>query len=164
MGWVFAYGSLMGDAVLARYPARAARLSGYHRAFAHESRRRWGSPERPCPILGLAEGGECWGLAYAVPPEDEARIARGLARREAAAERRRVVKTVETAEGEVSAWVWVSGDAGLRDDQATLETKLRAAHGIVGNGAEYVRTVAHALDLHGLRDPLVDELWARLSG
>ena len=164
MGWVFAYGSLMGDAVLSRYPARPARLAGYHRAFAHESRRRWGTPERPCPILGLAEGGECWGVAYAVPAEDEARIARNLARREAASERRRVTKPVETAGGEVSAWVWVSPAAPALDDPATLETRLRAAHGIVGNGSEYVRTVVQALDLHGLRDPLVDGVWARLGG
>ena len=67
MAWVFAYGSLMGDAVLGRYPARPARLAGYHRAFVHESRRRWGSKDHPCPILGLAKGGECWGIAYAVP-------------------------------------------------------------------------------------------------
>jgi cation transport regulator ChaC len=96
-----------------------------------------------------------------VPPEDEARIARGLAHREAAKERLRVVKTVETPDGEVSAWVWVSGE-GARDDAATLEARLRAAHGIVGNGTEYVRTVAQALDQHGLHDPLVNALWSRL--
>ena len=45
MSRVFAYGSLMGDAVLARYPVRPARLAGYHRAFLHESRQRWGRPE-----------------------------------------------------------------------------------------------------------------------
>jgi hypothetical protein len=33
---------------------------------------------------------------------------------------------------------------------------------VVGNGAEYVRTLVHALELHDLRDPLVDGLWARL--
>jgi len=162
MSWVFAYGSLMGDAVLARYPARPARLVGYHREFAHESRRRWGTKDQPCPILGLVQGGECWGVAYAVPPEDEARIERGLSRREAASERHREVKTVETPQGEVKAWVWVSRE-GTHDDAATLEARLRAAHGIVGNGAEYVRTVAQALDLHGLHDPLVNALWSLLA-
>jgi cation transport regulator ChaC len=108
------------------------------------------------------EGGECWGVAYAVPPEDEARIERGLARREAASERHREVKTVETPQGEVRASVWVSAE-GTRDDAATLEARLRAAHGVVGNGTEYVRTVAQALDLHGLHDPLVNALWSRLA-
>lgn len=162
MAWVFAYGSLMGDAVLARYSARPARLPGYHREFAHESRRRWGSPDSPCPIVGLAPGGECWGIAYAVPAQDEARIARSLARREAADERRRETQTVQTPDGDVPAWVWVSSPTRSAEDEATLETRLRAAHGIVGNGTEYVRTLVHALDLHGLRDPLVDGLWARL--
>ena len=63
MGWVFAYGSLMGDAVLARYPARPARLAGYHREFAHESRRRWGSPERASPKQGVVHGGVLLGRA-----------------------------------------------------------------------------------------------------
>ena len=45
MAWVFAYGSLMGDAVLRRYRARPARLPELRRAFLHESRRRWGTPE-----------------------------------------------------------------------------------------------------------------------
>jgi len=162
MAWVFAYGSLMGDAILGRYSARPARLSGYRRAFVHESRRRWGSPDRPCPIVGLTEGGECWGIAYAVPPEDEARIATSLARREAADERRREIQTVETPDGPVSAWVYVSTKPTHADEPSTIEARLRSAHGVVGNGAEYVRTLVHALELHDLRDPLVDGLWARL--
>jgi cation transport protein ChaC len=164
MAWVFAYGSLMGDAVLSRYPARPARLAGYHRAFVHESRRRWGSNDHPCPILGLAKGGECWGIAYAVPADDEARVARDLAHREASAERRRVTEAVETPEGEVRAWVFVSPDKDREASEATLEVLFRAAHGTVGNGAEYVRSVVHALELHDLKDPLVDELWGRLRG
>jgi cation transport protein ChaC len=164
MAWVFAYGSLMGDAMLGRYPARPARLAGYHRAFVHESRRRWGSEAHPCPILGLAKGGECWGIAYDVPAGDETKLARDLGRREGTAERRRVTQAVETPDGEVPAWVYVSSDAEREADEATLEARLRAAHGIVGNGAEYVRTLVHALELHDLKDPLVDDLWGRLRG
>jgi hypothetical protein len=33
----------------------------------------------------------------------------------------------------------------------------------VGRGVEYVRTILHALELWGLRDPLVDSAWARLA-
>ena len=111
MSQVFAYGSLMGDAALARYPTRPARLPGYHRAFLHESRRRWGRPEAPCPILGLSPGGECWGLLFDVPDEDRARIMRALDKREAAAERRRETHTVETPDGPIPAVVWVSRKA-----------------------------------------------------
>jgi cation transport protein ChaC len=164
VAWVFAYGSLMGDAVLGRYRARPARLPDYRRAFLHESRRRWGTPECPCPILGLAPGGECWGLAFEVPDADRRAVARALAKREAAAERRRETLSADTAEGPVEAWVWVSRVPNGAADLATLEARLRAAHGVVGTGVEYVRALVHAMEPHGLRDPLVDALWARLRG
>jgi cation transport regulator ChaC len=163
VAWVFAYGSLMGDAVLGRCSARPARLADYRRAFLHESTRRWGTPEHPCPILGLAPGGQCWGLAFDVPDADRGAVLRSLAKREAADERRRETLSAETPDGPVEAWVWLSrAPNGGREDPASLEARLRAAHGVVGTGVEYVRTLVHAMELHGIHDPLVDALWARL--
>jgi cation transport protein ChaC len=163
--WVFAYGSLMGDALLGRYRALPARLSDYRRAFLHESRRRWGTPESPCPILGLASGGECWGLAFEIPGTERRAVQSALEKREAAGERRRETLTTETPEGPVDAWVWVSrasnGSSGA--DLEAVEARLRAAHGAVGTGAEYVRTLVHAMEPHGLHDPLVETLWKRLQ-
>jgi cation transport protein ChaC len=166
MAWAFAYGSLMGDAVLGRYLVRPARLSGFQRAFLHESTRRWGTPEHPCPILGLAQGGECWGLAFAIPEAERRAVERALAKREAARERRRETRVAETPEGAVDAWVWLSrasnGKGGT--DLDALEQRLRAAHGGVGTGVEYVRTVVHAMERHGIHDSLIATLWARLQG
>ncbi len=166
MAWVFAYGSLMGDAVLRRYRARPARLPGYRRAFLHESRRRWGTPESPCPILGLAPGDECWGLAFEIPDADRRVAQSAIEKREAVSERRRETRAAETAEGPVDAWVWVSREPFRSDgaDLEAVEARLRAAHGVVGTGAEYVRTLVHAMEPHGISDPLVDALWARLRG
>ena len=165
MPQVFAYGSLMGDAALTRYPTRPARLPGLHRAFLHASRRRWGRPEAPCPIVGLAPGGECWGLVFDVPDEDRPRVMRALEKREAARERRKETRTVETPDGPLPAVVWVSrNDQNPPPSLETLEASLRAAHGVVGNGSEYVRGMVHAMQLHGIRDPLVDALWERLRG
>jgi len=163
---VFAYGSLMGDAALARYRTRPARLPGYQRAFLHESKQRWGRPEAPCPILGLSSGGECWGLVFEVPAEDRPRIMRALEKREAARERRRETCTVETPDGPTEAVVWVSrnADGDSAANLESLEARLRAAHGAVGNGSEYVRGLVHAMELHGIRDSLVDTLWERLRG
>jgi cation transport regulator ChaC len=66
----------------------------------------------------------------------------------------------------VDAWVWVSrpsdGDGGA--DLEAVEARLRAAHGVVGTGAEYVRTLVHAMEPHGIQDPLVEALWKRLQG
>ena len=166
MDRVFAYGSLMGDAALTRYPARPARLPGYHRAFLHESRQRWGRPDQACPTLGLAPGGECWGIVFDTPEADRRRVLRSLERREGAGERRRETRVVETPEGPVDAWVWISRGIPPNGmvDVAELEARLRAAHGVVGTGAEYVRTLVHAMELHGIRDPLVETLWERLRG
>ena len=165
---VFAYGSLMGDAALTRHRTRPARLAGYHRAFLHESRQRWGRPGSPCPILGLSPGGECWGLLFDVPDEDRVRIMRALGKREAVNERRRETHTVETPDGPVPAVVWVSrninGNGASSPSLESLEARLRAAHGTVGTGSEYVRELVHAMELHGIRDPLVDTLWERLRG
>jgi cation transport protein ChaC len=165
MGWVFAYGSLMGDAALRRCASRPARLPGYHRAFSHTSTRRWGRPDAPCPTLGLASGGECWGVAFQIPPDEHGSVLRALERREGARERRRETLGVETPDGTVDAWVWVSRNGraeGREGDPALLEARLRSAHGTVGTGSEYVRTLVQALELHGLRDPIVDALWDRL--
>jgi cation transport protein ChaC len=164
VAWVFAYGSLMGDAVLGRYRARPARLPSHHRVFLHESTRRWGTRERPCPILGLAAGGECWGLAFDVPDADLLSVERALAKREAAGERRLETLRADTPDGPVEARVWVSRGAGAGEvDVASVEARLRAAHGVVGTGVEYVRTLVHAMQPHGIHDPLVDALWARLE-
>jgi cation transport protein ChaC len=157
----------MGDALLTRYPARPARLQGYHRAFIHESTKRWGQAAQPCPIVGLVAGGECWGLVFEIPREERASVLRKLDRREGAREKRCETRRVETPDGPIEARVWVSANGrsdGPGADLPGLEARLRAAHGVVGTGTEYVRTMVHALELHGLRDPLVDELWARLRG
>lgn len=167
MDRVFAYGSLMGDALLGRFTGRAARLPGLHRTFAHESRRRWGRPGEPCPVLGLAPGGECWGVVFDIPDDERAAVQRALERRECADEKRRETLVVETSDGPLEARVWVSAngrDGDRAPDLPALEARLRAAHGTVGTGTEYVRTLVHALELHGLNDPLVDGLWARLRG
>jgi glutathione-specific gamma-glutamylcyclotransferase len=162
---VFAYGSLMGDAVLGSFRALPARVAGLHRAFLHESRRRWGTPDHPCPILGLAAGGECWGLLFEIPDGERRRVESSLGKREAARERRRETRRAETPAGPAEAWVWVSRTPpGTESDLEAVEARLRAAHGVVGTGVEYVRGVVHALEQHGMRDPFVEELWARLHG
>jgi len=167
MSWMFAYGDLMGEHLLRDYAAQPALLSGYHRSFNHYSTRLWGSPERPCPVLGLAPGGECWGLAFRVPWLHRRRMARRLEPTENKQQYRRLRLPVRLNTGlEPEASVWVS-DAGYahRDLLAAADraTRFIEAHGHAGRGAEYVRTVAQALELWGLRDPLIEELWTELS-
>ena len=167
MTWVFTYGSLMGDNAMRHFEGRPARLPGLHRSFNHLSTQRWGTPERPCPILGLSPGGECWGVAFDVPGSEEKEIQRLLDRREAGGEYERVQAAIELPDASTpKAWVRVSRPAyangGRFSEPAVLEPALRAAHGVVGTGLEYVRTVVHALELRGLRDPYIESLWQRL--
>ena len=167
MPFVFAYGSLMSDNALGHLQPRPARLAGWHRAFNHRSVLRWGRPEQPCPILGLLPGGDCWGLAFELPGERERSTLRMLARREAAAEYERRPLAVQLVGGGVPAWVALSRPEhahGHDDDLDALAASLRAAHGVVGTGSEYVRGLAHALEQHELRDALVESLWCRLGG
>lgn len=39
---------------------------------------------------------------------------------------------------------------------------LRGARGLVGTGAEYIRTIVHAMELWGVEDPLVTDMWERV--
>jgi glutathione-specific gamma-glutamylcyclotransferase len=158
----------MGDNALRHFAGRPARLAGFHRSFNHVSTQRWGTPERPCPILGLSAGGECWGVAFDVPGPAEKDILRLLDRREAAREYERVQAAIELPEAStVKAWVRMTRTAyangGRFSDPSVLEQALRAAHGVVGTGVEYVRTLVHALELRGLRDPFLESLWERLK-
>ena len=144
-------------------PARpAARL----RAFLHESRRRWGTPESPCPILGLAPGGECWGLVFEVP-DDESRLVQTRAR-EARGRRGAPAGDPDDRDPRGPGGRLGLGLAGVErrggTDLEAVEARLRAAHGVVGTGPEYVRTLVHAMEPHGIQDPLVETLWKRLQG
>lgn len=157
----------MGDNALGQLRPRPARLAGWHRAFNHRSLSRWGQPEHPCPIVGLQPGGECWGLVFEVTAEREASFLRMLGRREAAAEYERKPLPVELAGDSVQAWVALSRPEYARDhadDLDALAERLRGAHGVVGTGSEYVRTLAHALEQHALHDALIETLWRRLGG
>ena len=105
------------------------------------------------------------GLAFEIPDAERRLIESALEKREAAGERRRQTRPTETPDGPVNAWVWVSSpsNASGEADLETIAARLRAAHGVVGTGAEYVRTLVHAMEPHGIHDPLVDALWKRLQ-
>jgi cation transport protein ChaC len=167
MTWLFAYAELMGEHLLRSYGVQAAVLPGYQRRFLHASTLLWGAPEHPCPLVGLAEGGTCPGLAFKAPWLMRRMLLRRLVPTENRGEYRRVHRAIELRDGlEVRALVWVSrtGESGPRwtDENAVVEGLL-AAHGTVGRGVEYVRTIFHALELWGLRDPVIDSVWARLA-
>lgn len=164
---IFAYGSLMGDNALRDCRGRRALLRGYHRSFNHVSNLRWGTSDHPCPIFGLSPEGECWGVAFEVPPQGQRAVLQRLERREGTDQRQKTQVTVELPEGPGEAWTWVTRpeyrNGHLWEDPDLVAHALQSAHGIVGTGVEYVRTVVHALELHGLHDLEVQSLWQRIK-
>jgi cation transport protein ChaC len=168
VSWLFAFAELMGEVLLREYQGQPARLVGYHRSFNHASTLLWGSPEHPCPIVGLSPGGECWGLAFQVPWSDRRRMLRRLAPTENQAEYAKQRLHVSLQSGLTQpAIVWVSqshlGEAGRWASDEAVEEALLAAHGTAGRGVEYLRTIFHALELWGMHDPMVETLWERLA-
>jgi cation transport protein ChaC len=168
VSWLFAYAELMGEVLLREYRAQPARLAGYHRSFNHGSTLLWGSPQHPCPLIGLSPGGECWGLAFEVPWADRRRMLRRLEPTENGAEyaKRRLPVVLESGATQ-RATVWVSqpgvGEPNRWSKDEALEEALLAAHGTAGRGVEYLRTIFHALELWGMRDPLIEAVWGDLA-
>jgi cation transport protein ChaC len=170
VSWLFAYAELMGEVLLREYQAQPARLAGYHRSFNHGSTLLWGSPERPCPLIGLSPGGECWGLAFEVPwaGADRRRMLRRLEPTENRAEYVRRRAPVALQDGSTQrATVWVTrpgvGETDTWSTDERVEEALLASHGTAGRGVEYLRTIFHALELWGMRDPRVETVWQHLA-
>ena len=64
--WVFGYGSLMWSPGFAFRERALARLHGFHRALCILSTRYRGTARRPGLVMGLCQGGSCWGVAYRI--------------------------------------------------------------------------------------------------
>ena len=85
--WVFGYGSLIWDEWADRFGCirrERATLEKYRRDFNKASVRRWGSPERPGPTLGLTSSASdcCIGVAFEFEDASRDEIIAYLERRE----------------------------------------------------------------------------------
>ena len=67
--WVFGYGSLISNPIIAHNQRLTARIHGYHRRFCLWTKIGRGSPEFPGLVLSLDHGGSCVGIAYQLEPE-----------------------------------------------------------------------------------------------
>lgn len=131
------------------------------RAFIGQSERRWGSPRHPCPQIGLVEGEGCGGVLFDVPSADRRYLFRNLKQREGVP-----LRSVRLRDhrGTVMRARCFLPDAGSRrwEDAEELLEALRAARGLVGTGAEYVRAIVHAMELWQIDDPVVTHIWERI--
>jgi len=62
--WVFGYGSLISNPIIAHDRCLTARIHGYHRRFCLWTKIGRGTPEFPGLVLSLDYGGSCVGVAY----------------------------------------------------------------------------------------------------
>src|SRR4051794_22243243 len=80
--WIFGYASLMWSPGFRYSEKSAARVHGYHRSFCVYSHRYRGTPKKPGLVMGLCQGGSCWGVAFRVAARQSMRVLANLYRRE----------------------------------------------------------------------------------
>ena len=67
--WIFGYGSLICNPIIAHDRRVMARAFGYHRRFCLWTKIGRGTPECPGLVLSLDRGGSCLGVAYRLTAE-----------------------------------------------------------------------------------------------
>lgn len=166
--WVFGYGSLMWRPGFAYRAALPARLAGYHRAFCIYSQHYRGTPDRPGLVLGLAPGGACDGLAFAVPAGDAERVRAYLDERELAGYAyRAAVLPVDVDGRRVAAYSFVAdpghplyaGDLGLERAAAII----MEAGGSAGLNREYLINTIRHLEQQGIVEAELHALLKRVE-
>jgi cation transport protein ChaC len=168
--WLFGYGSLVWNPTIHFVERRTARIEGWHRAFCLSSLAGRGSTNNPGLVLGLDQGGGCTGVAF--------RIAEELLETELSVLWRREM----LSNSYVPRWLDVSDEQGRCFGSAIAFTidrsgdhyagaleleevikRLSTASGALGSAAEYLFRTCEALRAHGIPDPELEWLAARVE-
>ncbi|MEO8344997.1 MAG: gamma-glutamylcyclotransferase [Betaproteobacteria bacterium] len=166
--WVFAYGSLLWNPLFPFADAQPAILRGLHRRFCLYSMASRGTPEQPGLVLGLDRGGACTGVAYRLPAKLALEELHLLWRREMVlgAYRPRWVR-VRSGKREMHALAFVVRHAHPQytgklplDTQAAV---IARSKGAFGSSLDYLERTRVALVTHGIRDPYLEGLAAKVS-
>lgn len=167
--WVFGYGSLMWNPLIAFEAQQAATVPGWHRSFCMRTIMGRGSPEAPGRMLSLQPGGWVQGVAYRLAEADALAELKLLWAREMLSgsyEPRWLDATL--ADGTAAKVVtFVANPAHPHheaDDAADTVARLAAvAVGRFGPNAEYVRLLAAELHRRELHDGYVDAIVRQLA-
>ncbi|MCC6197092.1 MAG: gamma-glutamylcyclotransferase [Burkholderiales bacterium] len=166
--WVFAYGSLLWNPIFPFAEARPVTLRGLHRRFCLYSMATRGTRDTPGLVLGLDRGGACTGVAYRLPSPvaiDELHL---LWRREMvtgayhpkwvavqAGDRRMIALTFR-----------VRHDHPQYAGKLPVDTEARIiarAAGAFGSSLDYLARTRVALVTHGIVDPYLEQIAARVA-
>lgn len=160
MTWVFGYGSLMWRPGFPFRERLRATLNGYTRAFCRLSFRHRGTPSAPGMVVGLAPGGQCRGVAYAIAPEDASAVLAYLDEREGTGYGRHAMPLAlgnGEASREVTAWVYLPAPShptyapGL--PEARIVELIAAGVGESGTARDYLRELIAELTRLEVDDP-----------
>jgi cation transport protein ChaC len=166
--WVFAYGSLLWNPLFPFAEARPGTLRGLHRRFCLYSMASRGTKEAPGLVLGLDRGGACTGVAYRLPAPvaiDELHL---LWRREmvVGSYRPKWVR-VRSGDREITALTFtVKHDHPQYTGKLPLDEQARvigSAAGAFGSSLDYLERTRVALVTHGIVDPYLEGLAARVA-
>lgn len=148
---------------------RVARIAGWHRAFCLTTVVGRGSPAHPGLTLALDAGGDCTGVAFRLAEE-------GLEHELSLLWRREMLSGAY-----VPRWLDVTDCAGNRFGSAIAFTmdrdsaqyagrlseeevvhRLATAQGAIGSAADYLFATCEGLAGHGVSDPALDALAAKV--
>ncbi len=165
--WIFGYGSLMWNPAIHVVESRPALLEGFSRRFAMRLVFGRAMPDRPGLMMCLVRGGTCHGIAH--------RIAADCVESES-----RILWMREMLSGAYTP-TWIDLDFGqsvargvtfvineahpryLPDlDPTEQAERIAAAAGPLGTNRDYLFRTAEALAAHGLGDPYIDDMTARV--
>jgi cation transport protein ChaC len=169
INWVFGYGSLIWRPGFAFVRSERAVLRGAHRGLCIYSHHYRGTAEAPGLVFGLARGGSCGGMAFAVERAAWPETLAYLRERELVTSvYREAVRPVRLASGEV-----VRAVAYLVDEHheqyagrlmlAEQVQLVRRGIGISGPNLDYVLNTARHLEALGIRDRALEQLAAALA-
>lgn len=164
--WIFGYGSLIWNPLMAYAEKRWARVRGWHRGFYIWSKVNRGTPDKPGLVLALDRGGSCHGVAYRLHDERLMEELAILWRREMVAGTYMPRwMNADVGDRTVRAIAFVvnrskPGYAGRLEDERIVSVALEA-HGAYGSCADYLMLTASSLEQQGLADRRLSRL-ARL--
>lgn len=161
--WVFGYGSLIFNPIMAHVDRIRARIFGHHRRFCLWTRLGRGTPDCPGLVLALDRGGSCTGVAFKLTPKDAIAELDLLWRREMITLSYRACwLQMHTPEGPKRGIGFVSRPE--RPNYATPMSidreadVIASASGFIGPCREYLFDTAEALKSEGFRDPHLEKL------
>jgi glutathione-specific gamma-glutamylcyclotransferase len=166
--WVFAYGSLLWNPLFPVAEMRPATLTGFNRRYCLWSLASRGTRDQPGLVLGLERGGTCRGVAMRLPAPlalDELHL---LWRREMVVASYRPTWVDLDADGRalVALTFVVRRDHPQYAGKLSLAKQvevLASARGAFGSSLDYLERTRVALVSHGIVDPYLERLVARLG-